>query len=113
MAAGCAPLSCNAAAGNRLFAHMHPLFTFSINSSQEAAPTASLMDAMSVAEFLCAYGPGLGAPVLDARSLAEAAAWPADGEGELVAIYTALLRFLLEQWVSVKGPAFASTVACH
>jgi hypothetical protein len=56
-----------------------------------------------VSEFLAAFGPVLGAPVLDVRQLAEAAAWPADGEGELVAVYTALLRFLLAQWVRRGG----------
>jgi hypothetical protein len=54
---------------------------------------------LAVCEFLAAFGPVLGAPVLDVRQLSEAAAWPCDGEGELVAVYAALLRFLLAQWV--------------
>ncbi|GBF98583.1 hypothetical protein Rsub_11308 [Raphidocelis subcapitata] len=77
---------------------------------ESEAATASLLDVLAISEFLAAFGPVLGAPVLDARALSEAAAWPADGEGELVAVYTALLRFLLAQWSQAVGGHIATRV---
>jgi len=94
-------IMCEASAASRL--HPQPPLPSTDPPQQGEGPLASLLDCLTISEFLAAFGPALGAPVLDVRRLCEAAAWPCDGEGELVAIYTCLLRFLLAQWVSAEG----------
>ncbi len=64
---------------------------------------ASLMDALSICEFLAAYGIVLGGtPAPDLQELQAAVAWPLEGANNnlLAVVYVAMLRFLFAQWVS-------------
>ena len=59
----------------------------------------SLMDAIAVCEFLGTFSPVCGTPSLSLAQLQQAAAWPLDGP-ELFETHTALVKYLLAQWVS-------------